>query len=405
MTDDPHHLPNDPSPDVLTMTRRLLRPSSAPIWSKCAGSYVLEALYPEDEESLKAREGTAAHFYVTEAVQGRVHPVGTLAPNGHPIDEEMIEAGQCFVDDVMREAPGLFHEGRPVPWSPESQYGTLRIETKLTMHGLIHGLCEGTPDGYLLDLAGRRLIIWDFKYGHGYVDPRTAQLIAYAAGVFEAHELTADDVADLDVSLRIVQPRNYDDVGPVRRWDTKGRVIMAEIEVLARMAEAATGPNPTTQTGEHCRYCAANHGCPAAQAVALNIVDMAGKAVPRDLPPAALGLHLRNLQIAQQRLKGHVDAVEATVMAETRKGSETGWTVTHGKARERWAKPPAEVFALGDMMGVDLRKPPEAITPNQARDLGLDAAVIAAYAERPSGAAKLTPRDASTAARVFGGKE
>lgn len=372
----------------------LLRPSSAPIWSKCAGSYVLEALYPEDEESLKAREGTAAHFYVTEAVQGRVHPVGTLAPNGHPIDEEMVAAGASFINDVMGEA---YREGA----APT----TLRIETKLTMHGLIHGLCEGTPDGYLLDLAGRRLIIWDFKYGHGYVDPRTAQLIAYAAGVFEAYELTAADVADLDVSLRIVQPRNYDDVGPVRRWDTKGRVIMAEIEVLARMAEAATGPNPATQTGEHCRYCAANHGCPAAQAVALNIVDLAGKAVPRDLPPAALGLHLRNLQIAQQRLKGHVDAVEATVMAETRKGSETGWTVTHGKARERWAKPPAEVFALGDMMGVELRKPSEAITPNQARDLGLDAAVIAAYAERPSGAAKLTPRDASTAARVFGGKE
>jgi hypothetical protein len=84
---------------------------------------------------------------------------------------------------------------------------------------------------------------------------------------------------------------------------------------------------------------------------------------------------------------------------------ETGWAITHGKARERWAKPPAEVFALGDMMGVELRKPSEAITPNQARDLGLDAAVIAAYAERPTGAAKLTPRDASTAARVFGGKE
>lgn len=378
----------------------LLRPSSAPIWSKCAGSYVLEALYPEDEESLKAREGTAAHYYVTEAVQGRVHPVGTLAPNGHPIDEEMVEAGQCFVDDAHAAVASTTRGGTMVPQC------SFRVETRLTMHGLIHALCEGTPDAYLLDRAGKRLIVWDYKYGRGYVDPFVnAQLIAYAAGVFEAYELTAEDVAEMDVSLRIVQPRNYDDVGPVRRWDTKGRVIWAEIEVLARMAERATAPDAPTQTGEHCRYCTANHGCPAAQAVALNVVDMAGKSVPRDLPPAALGLHLRNLQAGVQRLKGHIDAVEATVMAETRKGVETGWAITHGKARERWAKPPAEVFALGDMLGVELRKPPEAITPNQARDLGLDAAVIAAYAERPTGAAKLTPRDASTAARVFGGKE
>jgi hypothetical protein len=376
------------------MTQTTLRPSSAPIWSKCAGSHVLEALYPEDEDSPKAREGTAAHFYVTEAVQGRVHPVGTLAPNGHPIDEEMVECGQCFVDDVMRET--AIRSG-PTPHA-------MGVETKLTMHGLIHPTCEGTPDAYMLDLAGKRLVVWDYKYGHGYVEPfGNAQMLAYVAGVFEAYELTAEDVADLAVSIRVVQPRNYDADGPVRRWDTTGPVCWAEIEVLARMAEVAQGPNPPTQTGEHCRYCLANAGCPAAQAVALNVVDMAGAAVPRDLPPAALGLHLRNLKAAQQRLNAHVDAVEATAMATIRQGVNVPhFEITHGKARERWVRPADEVFALGDLMGVDVRKPAEPITPAQARTAGLDATVIAAYTERPSGAAKLTARDDNAAAKAFG---
>ena len=57
----------------------------------------MEALYPEPE-SEAAREGTAAHWYVTEAVQGRVHPVGALAPNGVPLDAEMVECGAAFVD-------------------------------------------------------------------------------------------------------------------------------------------------------------------------------------------------------------------------------------------------------------------------------------------------------------------
>lgn len=372
------------------MTALTLRPSSAPIWSKCAGSHVLEALYPEDEDSPKAREGTAAHYYVTEAVQGRVHPVGTLAPNGHPIDAEMVECGQSFVDDVATEHR---RSGNP----------SLRVETKLTMHGLIHPTCEGTPDAYLLDLAAKRLIVWDYKYGHGYVEPfGNAQMLAYVAGVFEAYELTEADVADLAVSIRIVQPRNYDAAGPVRIWNTTGPVCWAEIEVLARMAEVAQGPNPPTQTGEHCRYCLANAGCPAAQAVALNAIDMAGAAVPRDLPPAALGLHLRNIEAGLQRLSAHADAVRATAMATIRQGVNVPhFEITHGKARERWVRPAAEVFALGDMMGVETRKPPEPITPAQARTAGLDAAVIAAYSERPSGAAKLTARDDDAAAKAF----
>ena len=79
-----------------------LRPSGAERWGNCAGSHSLEALYPE-EDGPEAREGTAAHYFATEALQGRVHAVGTLAPNGHPIDVDMVEHGQMLIDDVTAE--------------------------------------------------------------------------------------------------------------------------------------------------------------------------------------------------------------------------------------------------------------------------------------------------------------
>lgn len=68
-----------------------------------------------------------------------------------------------------------------------------------------------------------------------------------------------------------------------------------------------------------------------------------------------------------------------------------GWMLEQGFGREAWTVTPEEVFALGDMMGVDLRKKPEAITPAQARKLGLDEDVSKAYSKRPPGEVKLVP--------------
>ena len=63
--------------------------------------------------------------------------------------------------------------------------------------------------------------------------------------------------------------------------------------------------------------------------------------------------------------------------------------------------PVPEVLALGEMFGKALAKPTEAITPKQARDLGIDATVIDAYAERPRGALRLEPVDDNAAKLAF----
>lgn len=380
-----------------------LRPSGAPIRAHCAGSFVMQQLYPEAEDSPAAREGTAAHFYATEAVLGRVHVVGTLAPNGHPIDAAMVEGGNAFVNDIA-ECQTALASVTP-PGSPPWAFG---VETKLTMHARIHPDCEGTPDAYLLDMAAGKagaLYVWDYKYGHGYVDPfRNEQLLEYCAGVFEAYELTDGDVAGLSVSIRIVQPRNYDEAGPVRRWDTTGAEVLRLIAWLREREHAAKQPNAPTTTGEHCRYCTANAHCRAAQAVAMDQVDRSSSSIPRELPPVALGLYVRTLEAAQERLTHHLDAAKEVLEATVRSGAQgTGWAIGTGRGKEVWTIDPDALFAIGSAMGVELRKRAEPITPKQARDAGLDASVTQAYATQQSGKARLVPSDVNTAARIFGG--
>jgi hypothetical protein len=80
------------------------------------------------------------------------------------------------------------------------------------------------------------------------------------------------------------------------------------------------------------------------------------------------------------------------------------WAVEHGNGRTVWAKPVAEVLALGAAFGLDLAKPPEAITPKQAIDKGLDPSMAAAYSNTPRGEAKLVVDDGSKARRIFGGQ-
>jgi hypothetical protein len=77
-----------------------------------------------------------------------------------------------------------------------------------------------------------------------------------------------------------------------------------------------------------------------------------------------------------------------------------GFGLVSGQAREQWTKDAAEVIALGEAFGVNLRKN-ALITPKQARDAGVDAETVKAYSTRPAGALKLEQIDDATLRRTF----
>jgi hypothetical protein len=125
--------------------------------------------------------------------------------------------------------------------------------------------------------------------------------------------------------------------------------------------------------------------------------------VPLELPPAALSLELRLARRAAEMLRARITGLEEQTTAALKRGASVpGWAVQHAAGRENWTATDAEVIALGAALGVNVAKPPEAMTPNQARMAGFDPGVVAAMSTRPSGSASLVEVSTDDLRRVFG---
>lgn len=353
-----------------------LAPSSASTWGPggCPAYPRMAQQFPEDGESLSAREGTAAHWYISEVIRGRPCAEGAVAPNGHPVTAEMIEcAGEMLAD--MRKLIGSVS----IKWA---------VEQRLKM-SYLGPMVWGTGDFGAVDLQQRVLYAWDFKFGHGYVDAfENWQLVCYLVGLAEFFHVTLDSTWQIDA--RIYQPRSFHKDGPVKVWEPSISKFFELREMLKDAAYFASQPDADTHTGDHCTYCSARHACPALQKVVGHGIDVSMQGVPHVLTTENAGILLRILRASRERLEEMETGIEAQIQAAIRKGETCpGWRLQPSEGREKWTQDVETVISMGALFGVDLRKPPEAITPAQARKKGIDGAVISEYAERPVGATKL----------------
>lgn len=357
----------------------LLAPSSAHIWATpdgCPGSAQMQAAYPDPEDSPEAIEGTAAHFYVSERLHGREPTVGMLAPNGYPLDQEMIDGAQALLADV---------------WSVLATWpgAELWVDRRVYMP-IIHAENWGTLDVAVIDRANRRAHLWEYKYGHRFVDAAgNWQLLDYGVGVMRELAVCAEWPL-WSLTLTVAQPRNFHPIGPIREWRVDGRTLLdVYVPKFYEAAKAATAENPMLRTNDHCRDCSARRACPALQRAGAIATDVSLVAQPVELPPHAVGLELRQIDDAIRRLEARRTGLEEQALGLIRSGQRVPFfTAQHASGRETWTVPLDQVFALGDNFGVDLRKP-AALTPGQARKAGIDETVISAYAGKPRGALRL----------------
>lgn len=367
-------------------------PSSADRIVNCTGSLQLEARYPEDEESEQAREGTAAHWALAEVLSSRAVAEGQIAPNGVVLTREMVEAAESVLRYVL--ACIAAHGEQP---------SIYRVEQRVGPGSRLPPAMWGTPDLVMFFPTANVLYILDFKFGFDWVEVfENWQLVAYLALVLDALEIDGLQEQNMQVRLVIDQPRSYHPDGPRRDWTLPAASdARALVNILAGKVEESLGPNARLSVGEHCDNCRARHACPALLQAGNKGRDRSRAATPFDLTPQALGLELADLRRAIKLLEARETGLAAQAQALIEGGGRVPfWSVERKPGRLAWTADAAQVFALGDMLGLDLRKAPEPITPTQAKEKGLDDEVLKAYAERPS-VLKLVELEDAQARKVF----
>lgn len=311
------------------------------------------------------------------------------APNGVVIDDEMLEAAEMMVDDVLARAVGAI----------------LHIEEFVGCPS-VHPENGGTPDVWLVVAAppgGWVLRIYDFKYGHRFVDAwENWQCLDYAGGILDTH-LRGYDRNKITVEINVVQPRNYHPSGPIRRWSIEaGDTQLGRYTIqLHERAAIATSNSPWVQVGEECRDCRGRHACEALQIAADGIADSIRDLAVAELPPDALGIHLRALERAEAILDARLTGLREQAAITIRAGTRVPfYALKQATGREKWSKSVEEITILGDMLGLQLSKP-SVITPAQARRLGVTDEIVSAYADRPPGEFKLSPVTQDDVKRIF----
>lgn len=378
----------------------ILPPSGAPAWVHCPAWVLAQLTYPDQGETEESREGEAAHEVGAALVNsgaragmGETFKPGELASNGVVITDEMIEGGELYASDV-RDAMDAHR-----CYAPHIEEG---VHAKR-----IHDQSWGTPDCWLYSKADAVLYLWDYKFGHEQVDAfENWQTINYVAGIFD--QLEVDGLADqyLTVVIRIVQPRAYHRDGPIREWRLKGSDLRGYFNQLRAAAEEALGASPRAVPGLHCKHCTGRHACEANQRAACGAADYARSAHFHDMPPEAVGLELAYLTEAAKVLASRITGLEEQGMGLVRAGTPVpGWFAEQGQGRERWKGPASEIATLGDLMGVDIRKPDALITPKQAIAAGLPAEVVRQYSETPKTGWRLKRDDGRRARAIFGGEK
>ena len=298
--------------------------ASERLWN-CPGSLALSRDAPPDRESFAAAWGTAAHAVAEECLRNDTDAIAHLgrveAAKEHeiPVDDEMCEVAQEFIDYVRGRAEGC----------------DLRVEQKFSLDALDPPFdAGGTGDAVILDKANECIEIVDLKTGRGHVVEviGNKQLRTYALGAY-----LANPGRWRKVRATIVQPRAPHRDGRTRSEEFHvADLIEWTSDLMEAMGRAAENEGREKgdldlNAGEHCTFCRAQPICPAIEARTLEVAQtffepQTGKL---NAPPPP-----EELEMAQiVRILDHADMIQNwlnAVRAHAQYQAEMGVDVTDG---------------------------------------------------------------------------
>lgn len=307
----------------------------------CAGSYLAEKQYPYETNDA-ALEGRAAAKVAERCLLEQKLPSEFLGQQILDVwvDQEMITAVEkytAFCYSLNAERGGVEDRG----------------ELEVSGHTVV---C--IPDFWAL--SGYTLHIVDFKYGHGWVFPENNWQLIAGAIIKATQGIT-------DVKLHICQPRaNRRSGGPVWSWGFNAELLRNYTNQIDNQVRLAVLPDAPTCSGDHCRYCKHIINCPTNAHAAGDCMDAAGISDSFEPTPNEVAIELSRLETAAARIKHRLTALEAHGLALIKGGKLLpGYEARQSLSALKWT---VDAITAGDEMGVDLRKPEEAITPTQALD-------------------------------------
>lgn len=387
------------------MAKSPLKAYDAARWVACTGSVLMTTLLPplpKNESHVEAAEqGKAFHAksqmllntYVTgERLEpGLTTQVGQLTENGVLFDDEMYEAVMTYTGYVFSYA------------NQHDLLNKIEVEKRIDLSCIYEGM-YGYCDARIINRTDREIVLFDAKYGHSVIDAfENWQLICYAMGSVYELGLNGLDEQYWTVRLRVSQPRVPHIDGVNREWVIKVSDLRAYFNTLIAAATDALEGDGTCKSGNQCNKCPVRYGCDTFTRATRNAMDYIGNGALQ-LSGSDLAVEYRQIERAFELIKARRSAIEEQCIAEIRGGANLpGIAVAPRVGRERWRKDVAqqEVIDMGDLMGVDLRKPRELDTPAQCRKKGVDESVISTYSEKPSNGFKLVKDDGTRARQVF----
>jgi hypothetical protein len=239
------------------------------------------------------------------------------------------------------------------------------------------GVCDSfilsfVDEGYVLD-------VFDFKYGFTIVEPKNNyQLIIYANALLRDFKVPVSTGGiETKINLHVVQPRAYHTQGVHRIWSLNGSQLAEEIARIIEITEKVVAGERIYRSGPHCKNCPGRHACPTALKSGMALYEASTEETPKEPTPEELSERLNIVTRAYKQLECLKAGLESELTTCIKDGvAVSGWSLKPGRGATIWRFPPEEIIKMGELLDVDLKKPIAAITPNQAKKMGVIPSVL-----------------------------